>query len=123
MQVLLYFLGQQAADTALLAAECLVTALITPGPPRCARSFGNPRTGLCLQTASSGFAGSVPLLLLECQGHRREFLLWMPSQKNLVTDKSTRFATLEWDWSLLEREGGQQDPDAGEPWLSSELFL
>lgn len=44
IQVFFHFLGQQAANAALLEAECLVTALITPGPPRCAWSLGNPRT-------------------------------------------------------------------------------
>lgn len=97
------FSGTAAANTALPAA---VTALMPPGPPRCVQSLRSPRTG---QTASSGFAGSVPLLLLQCQQRRREFLLWMPSQN--FSDRTRAQSLQHWSWSLLENEEGQQGPD------------
>lgn len=56
-----------------------------------------------------GFAGSVPLLLLQCQQSRREFLLWMPSQN--FSDRTRAQSLQRWGWSLLENEGGQQGPD------------
>lgn len=98
-----------------------VTALITPGHPRCAQSLGKPRTRLCSQTASSGSSGSVPLLLLKCHRHRREFLLWMPSW-----NFKDRWARSLQCWSGIgafwkKREGKIQV--LGDPWLGGAFPL
>lgn len=123
MQVLFHFLGQQAANSVLLAAQCLVTALIAAEPSQMCPEFWEPQDNTVLANSIQWLCWICASAPPRVPGAQEGISPLDALTKILVTDKSTRFAALVWNWSLLESQGGQQGPDAGGALVELKTFF